>query len=1172
MEKLFGVPMAGLATGLFLAVLVVAVALTVLAWRNPLVLKLALRSIPRRPAQTVLIVFGLMLSTTIISAALVIGDTVTNSIRGAVLEGLGSTDVRLRSPALAEFGDRYIPEGRVGEVRQALAGDARVDGVMAQVRETLPVTLARTGKTEARTSVVGYDPSSLAGFQGAFLEDGTAIDLARLGAREAVVNVDLARTLDARAGDEVELVTPAGRSRFTVAAIARRGGLASSEPRALVTLPALQAAVGKPGQVTTIEVSSTADGKEGAVLSEELADDLRLKFTDIGAADALFQGLRDAAVVAEIEKQSESTSLPRGLAADLKTLAAELKKTGPSDEFRTQVAKSEVTGAVFAALETAGRGDLVLQLMPAFSRLQVLSVDGIKKRLTDLAELIGNFITTFFTIFGSFSIIVGLLLIFLVFVMLAASRTSEMGIARAVGMKRGHLVQMFTLEGSVYAGVSSLVGTCLGLATSFLLVQLLVRAVGAEAQDDGFTIRYSVQGRSLIAAFSAGLILTFVTVAFSAYRVSKLNIVVAIRGIAQEFAPRERAPFMRRVVGLLAALISPARYFYRALAAVRQGGNAGGQALLGLLSLLIVPWVVFIAAALLRLTSPWLRQGWLTLILGILIANSGIQVKQASLFTIGASFAIIGLALIVKSLLRRFKMRQETEDRTAYTFMGGTLLIFWSLPFDALDWLTGTLDANVEMFILSGVWMVAAATWVITFNADVLLWALDRVLGRSGALRPIIKMAIAYPIAARFRTGLTIAMFALVIFTMMVFAILNNLGNVSRDEPDRVTGGYEIAASIGRDLPVEDISRAVVDSPLLDEADFEVIAARTSLTAEARQPGAEEQRFMRLDVRVHDEQFLTTNLLRVTHYDSAYGDTSREIWDAVAKNASLGLLSQAAVTAAQGGFGDFGGGFKAEGVKATEPGPMTAFDVVLRPPLGRGGDGRTLTVKVIGVVDAFAEQLSQGPGGGDEGGGPPQGSLLYAGPAMRTAFSAQPAPYTEYLFKLRDPAKAADLAPKLETAFLDNSMLAVSTKEEIDRGLQQGQAFNQLFQGFMGLGLIVGVAALGVISFRAVVERRQSIGMQRALGFRANMVRLQFLIESAFVTLLGTGMGLGLGTLISWNIVGDISNEVEGLKFSIPWAQVAGITSIALLFSLMTTWLPARQASRIYPSEALRYE
>ena len=151
-------------------------------------------------------------------------------------------------------------------------------------------------------------------------------------------------------------------------------------------------------------------------------------------------------------------------------------------------------------------------------------------------------------------------------------------------------------------------------------------------------------------------------------------------------------------------------------------------------------------------------------------------------------------------------------------------------------------------------------------------------------------------------------------------------------------------------------------------------------------------------------------------------------------------------------------------------------------------------------------------------------------------------------------------------------MEASSTAQDIEDTQAQSAAFNRMFQGFMGLGLVVGVAALGVISFRAVVERRQSIGTLRALGFRAGMIRTLFLVESSFVALLGTAMGLGLGTMISWSIVKDLSDEIEGLKFTIPWLQVALIVTVALVFSLLMSWAPARQASKIYPSEALRYE
>ena len=145
-------------------------------------------------------------------------------------------------------------------------------------------------------------------------------------------------------------------------------------------------------------------------------------------------------------------------------------------------------------------------------------------------------------------------------------------------------------------------------------------------------------------------------------------------------------------------------------------------------------------------------------------------------------------------------------------------------------------------------------------------------------------------------------------------------------------------------------------------------------------------------------------------------------------------------------------------------------------------------------------------------------------------------------------------------------------EDVIDDAASSNRAFNYLFTGFMGLGLLVGIAAVGVISLRAVVERRQQIGAQRAIGYRRAMVQLSFLFESSFIVLLGVAIGLTLGTIISYNIVSEIQRELESIQFSIPWLQIGIIVAVAYLFSLLTTYLPARQASRIYPAEALRYE
>ena len=93
MDKFFGIPMEPLAVTLVVIVAVLLSALGVLAIRNRIFLKLGVRNVTRRRARTALIVLGLMLGTTIISSALVTGDTMSHTIRTSAVQALGPTDV-----------------------------------------------------------------------------------------------------------------------------------------------------------------------------------------------------------------------------------------------------------------------------------------------------------------------------------------------------------------------------------------------------------------------------------------------------------------------------------------------------------------------------------------------------------------------------------------------------------------------------------------------------------------------------------------------------------------------------------------------------------------------------------------------------------------------------------------------------------------------------------------------------------------------------------------------------------------------------------------------------------------------------------------------------------------------------------------------------------------------
>ena len=164
----------------------------------------------------------------------------------------------------------------------------------------------------------------------------------------------------------------------------------------------------------------------------------------------------------------------------------------------------ELTGAALT--------DEVSEIVDPVVKPLGLEVDPVKQDALDRADAEGNAFMSLFTTFGSFSIFAGGLLIFLIFVMLAAERRGELGIARAVGTRRGHLVQLYLFEGLAYDLVAAAVGAALGVAVAFGMVFVMASAL--EFTD--VAIKQDVQPESLIVGYGIGVLLTFVIVTLSA--------------------------------------------------------------------------------------------------------------------------------------------------------------------------------------------------------------------------------------------------------------------------------------------------------------------------------------------------------------------------------------------------------------------------------------------------------------------------------------------------------------------------------------------------------------------------------------------------------------------------------------------------------------------------------
>jgi putative ABC transport system permease protein len=720
---------------------------------------------------------------------------------------------------------------------------------------------------------------------------------------------------------------------------------------------------------------------------------------------------------------------------------------------------------------------VVRRLAPVTGPLGLEAVTAKQDALDD-ADEVGAAFLTLFTTFGSFSIAAGILLVFLIFVMLAAERRGELGIARAIGTRRGHLVQLYTFEGLLYDLGAAVVGAILGAVVAYGMVFALAAAFGGE----GLDIEYAVTLRSLVIAAALGVVLTLVVVAVSAWRVSRMTISAAIRNLPEPAAARGRRRWLLGAVGVL---------------------------------------------------------------LGVLMAFSGSSGGQATPLLLGISIVIVSLV----PLLRHARV----PDRLAFTVPGLVLIVFWLLPWGLYERIFGKLAMDFGTWITSGLLLVTGVVWVVMFNADLLLGLTMRVFGRIRALAPLLRIAMAYPLAGRFRTGTTLAMFTLVVFTLVTGTASSGSFVAAAGDLDVFGGGFQVRATTAPGAPIRHMRSALQRAGVELDDQFTVVGSESVLALDARQLGT-GRAAETYPVRGLDASFLTKTTFGLGSIARGYG-SARDVWNAVRDNPGLAVVDSFAVPM-RDKFGFAAGlpDFKITGF-FFEEGPFAPVPVQVRDPQ----TGKTLRLKVIGVLKQTAPPELIG--------------LSTSQRTLTTAFPGRAIPTIHY-FGVAPGVDPKLAATRLESAFLAHGMEADSLKEVVADMTAASVTMNRLIQGFMGLGLIVGVAALGVISARAVVERRQHIGVLRALGFRRGMVQAVFLLESSFVALTAIVIGTALGLMLARNIIEDQRNTPswQHLTLVVPWGNLALIFGVVYAVALAATFAPALRASRVVPAEALRYQ
>lgn len=171
-------------------------------------------------------------------------------------------------------------------------------------------------------------------------------------------------------------------------------------------------------------------------------------------------------------------------------------------------------------------------------------------------------------------------------------------------------------------------------------------------------------------------------------------------------------------------------------------------------------------------------------------------------------------------------------------------------------------------------------------------------------------------------------------------------------------------------------------------------------------------------------------------------------------------------------------------------------------------------------------------------------------------------------------SSVSDFADQIETFFTpyymsnDNYEIATSTMESMTESMSEMiRTVSLAISLIAGISLLVGGIGVMNIMLVSITERTREIGTRKALGATNGSIRLQFIIESMVLCVVGGCLGIALGL-----ILGSVAASVLGYSATAPVAAIM----IAVLFSMVVGvffgYYPANKAARLDPIEALRYE
>jgi putative ABC transport system permease protein len=193
---------------------------------------------------------------------------------------------------------------------------------------------------------------------------------------------------------------------------------------------------------------------------------------------------------------------------------------------------------------------------------------------------------------------------------------------------------------------------------------------------------------------------------------------------------------------------------------------------------------------------------------------------------------------------------------------------------------------------------------------------------------------------------------------------------------------------------------------------------------------------------------------------------------------------------------------------------------------------------------------------------------LLGSEAAMAAFTTLPAGAT-ILARTAPGVDSRAVAREVQRAVFAQGAEATTLQEQIDAANAGTEVLYNTLKLMLGMGLLLGVLSLGILALRAVVERRRSIGVLRALGYLPGNVLAGLLVEVLVTATVGAVVGIGMGLLMGLLLVSPI---LGAANFRVDGSFLAWTVALMYAAVLAVTLGPALRAARLPAAEALRVE